>query len=727
VAAQRRVARRPALQAPLRGFAGGGTLARAQLLAAPLRWPEPERLAAGPPGATRRAQEALRKLGLESIGALLEHLPAGEESLRTLASLRVGERVSVAVEVERLLGRSRARAQGVAAVQAQVRDHTGSARAVFFNQPWLQQRLSAGTRLLLRGRVDARRRIAVWSHARIGAHELPRGATALYPAGGGLRGEALAGVLAACAGALCDVVERLPGRLRASFALPTRAEALAALHFCRGQEQRGERALRRLAFEELLLLQLRYLRRRNAARGLRARALCGPPGLAARWISEQLPFAPTAAQLEAVATIARDLQERSPMRRLLVGEVGSGKTVVALWAILRAAEHGHQAALMAPTETLAEQHARTVQTLLGDLPVAWALLSGSSRARERREILGALAAGELAFVIGTHALIEPEVRFASLALAVIDEQHRFGVRQRAQLGAKGPGAIVPHTLHLSATPIPRSLALVQFGDLDITLMRERPAARAPVRTCLVDAGSGRGRAYAALREQVRAGHQAFVVCPLVSASEQSGAQLRAAEKELEALSAGELAGLRIALLHGQMHPGERQRAMRDFAEHAIDVLVATTVIEVGIDVPNATVIVIENAERFGLAALHQLRGRVGRGSAQGWCFLVCARPGAAGARLRAMAKISDGFRLAELDLALRGRGELAGVRQSGAPELRFARLPQDRRTLLEARRCALQLLAADPELAAPEHALLADALRAPAGEGDRPVREGMLA
>jgi len=403
------------------------------------------------------------------------------------------------------------------------------------------------------------------------------------------------------------------------------------------------------------------------------------------------------------------------MQRLLMGEVGSGKTVVALHAMLRAVENGAQAALLAPTETLAEQHLATLDRLLGgDRPVA--LLTGSTPAARRREILGRLGSGELALLVGTHALLEPTVAFRELALVVVDEQHRFGVRQRAALDAKAPDGRVPHALHMTATPIPRTLALTAYGDLDATVLRELPAGRRPVETFVVDGVRARARAYERVREEISRGRQCFVVCPLVEESETL--QATAAGSERDRLAATEFAGLRVELIHGQMSSRRKAEAMRAFAGGEAQVLVATSVIEVGIDVPNASVMLIEAAERYGLAQLHQLRGRVGRGGHDSLCVLF-GDPRLP--RLTAIAEHSDGFRLAEIDLALRGAGEVLGTRQSGLPEFRVARLPDDVELLELARRRAEGLLADDPELTDPEHALLREAVVARFGSDLPPI------
>jgi ATP-dependent DNA helicase RecG len=416
-----------------------------------------------------------------------------------------------------------------------------------------------------------------------------------------------------------------------------------------------------------------------------------------------LPFSLTDDQRAACMRIDADLDGERPMQRLLMGEVGSGKTVVALHAMLRAVENGRQAALMAPTETLAEQHLLTLDRLLGgSVPIE--LLTASTAAGRRRELLGRLGSGELALLVGTHALIEPTVEFRDLALCVVDEQHRFGVRQRAALDAKGPDGRSPHALHMTATPIPRTLALTAYGDLDATVLRQLPAGRRPVETYVVDGVRARDRAYERIREEIAKGRQCFVVCPLVEESE--ALQAKAATAEAERLADTEFRDHRVTLIHGQMRASAKQQAMRSFAAGEADVLVATSVVEVGIDVPNASVMLIEAAERYGLSQLHQLRGRVGRGEHDSLCILF-GDPKLP--RLSAMASERDGFRLAEIDLELRGAGEVLGTRQSGVPEFRVARLPEDQELLETARARADELLDRDPGLEEPEHVLLREA------------------
>ena len=460
-----------------------------------------------------------------------------------------------------------------------------------------------------------------------------------------------------------------------------------------------------------MLLQIALLRRRARRReGARAEALEPPGELTRRWLADSLPFAPTNDQVHAMETVDEDLARDRPMQRLLMGEVGSGKTVVALYAMLRAVEQGAQAALMAPTETLAEQHFATLQRLMPGELVQAALLTGSTPAARRSDLLGKLATGELRLLVGTHALIEQAVEFERLAVVVVDEQHRFGVNQRRALDRKAPASLSPHVLHMTATPIPRTLALTAYGDLDVTVLRELPAGRRPIDTYVASSERERARAYERIREELRAGRQAFVVCPLVEESE--ALQARAATAEYERLRTTELRDFDVVLLHGQKRPREKQEAMAAFAGGGADVLVATTVIEVGIDVPNASVMLVENAERYGISQLHQLRGRIGRGEHASVCVLFGPKESP---RLRALAEHGDGFKLAEIDLELRGEGEMLGTRQSGLAQFKTARLPEDAELLERARMRARTVLDADPELRRPEHVLLDEAVRATFG------------
>ena len=488
----------------------------------------------------------------------------------------------------------------------------------------------------------------------------------------------------------------LPARVRHEEGLPLRADALTASHRPRDRDE-TDVAHRRLAFEELLTLQLGFRDRRRALEEQAGAPALGEDGeLIGRYYGV-LPFELTPDQRSAVAEIGRDLGDSRPMQRLLQGDVGSGKTVVALYALLRAVENGHQGALMAPTETLAEQHFLTVERICNDLGVRCELLTSSVPAAQRRAVRDRLASGETDIAVGTHALIQEEVEFRSLAVAVVDEQHRFGVEQRRALGRT-----TPHVLHMTATPIPRTLAQTVFGDLDVTEIARPPANRKPVITAWV--GHERsGVAYTRLRRHLEDGRQAYVVCPLVSESETIEA--RAAEQEAERLRAAELRGFRVGCLHGKLKTAERRKVMDAFNRRELDVLVATTVIEVGVDVPNATIMIVQEADRFGLAQLHQLRGRVGRGAEQSYCLLV-SRPKEelteeATRRLEALVATSDGFELAEVDLELRREGQLLGVRQSGYSDLKFARLTRDRDLIAQARAWAEKIVDEDPEIVSP--------------------------
>ncbi len=670
--------------------------------------PRPSRLRA-PLGLRGRASEAAATLGLETVGDVLEHLPDRhlDREERTLASLAPGEEATVGVVVRGVDTRPMRRRRGVR-VEARVADASGPALAVWFNQPWVARQLGPGTSVLLRGALKRGNEFHVreWEQddgADAAVHTLGR--VAVYRAAEGISKRSLRDLAQRARDALGEVVEPLPAALRAEERLPDRPAALAAAHFPETDAD-FDAARERLALEELLLLELALGRRKRERRARRrAVALELGGGLAEPW-RKALPFDLTGEQRAAIAAIDGDLASEAAMHRLLMGEVGSGKTVVALHAMLRAVEDGRQAALMAPTETLADQHLTTLDRLLGGL-VPIALLTGATPAARRRELLGRLGSGELGLVVGTHALIELAVRFRDLAVAVVDEEHRFGVRQREALDAKAPDGRAPHLLHLTATPIPRTLELTGYGELEVTALHELPRGRRQVETHVVSGERARGRAYERAREEIARGRQCFVVCSLVEESE--SLQARAATAEAERLRATEFRDHRVALVHGQLPSAQKQAAMREFASGSADVLVATSVIEVGIDVPNATTMLIEEAERYGLSQLHQLRGRVGRGEHRGLCILF-GDPKLP--RLEAIARESNGFRLAEVDLELRGAGEVLGTRQHGMPRLKFAELPEDGGLLVRGRVRAEALLELDPGLEAPEHALLRAALEA---------------
>ncbi len=683
-----------------------------------MRYPRPSRLAQALSLPGEKAQQAAVALGLETVGDLLEHLPRDRRKARTVAELAQGESATVVVEVRSISSRSVRRRGMRPIVEATVADDTGVMQATFFNQPWLVTRYPAGTRLVLHGKYQARNRFGVQAHAITSEALAGAEAVAHYPATEGLSSTQILALVRTHAGTLADVLEPLPAELRVGERLPDRPAALSAAHFP-AVERDFEAARRRLAFDELLLAQLALLRRRRTReQSATAPVLGSEREISGRWLSEMLPFELTGDQVRALDAVDADLIRSRPMQRLLMGEVGSGKTVIALYALLRAVEHGYQGALMAPTETLAEQHFATIQSLMPGEAVPVGLLTGSTPARRAADLRGKLASGELSLVVGTHALVEEAVQFARLGVAVVDEQHRFGVRQRALLDGKAPGDQSPHLLHMTATPIPRTLALAGYGDLDFTLLRELPRGRQPIQTFVCSSARERARAYDRIREELRAGRQAFVVCPLVEESEVL--QARAATAEFERLRTGELDDFEVVLLHGQMRPGAKHDAMAAFASGAANVLVATSVIEVGIDVPNATVMLVEDAERYGISQLHQLRGRIGRGTHPSLCLLF---GGKGSPRLRALAAHGDGFQLAEIDLQLRGEGELVGTRQHGQALFRVAELPRDAELLERAAARARAIASEDPGLELPEHDLLAGELtRTYGAEAQAPIR-----
>ena len=702
------------------GFAGTPAPPRDALLAA-ARTPRPsalERPLTDLEGVGPKLARAAEETGLRTIGDLLLRLPHSHRDhteLHSLGDLKLGEQATIMAEVRSTKLRP-TRNRRLKIVEATVADGTGSVKATWFNQAWLVDKLTPGTRVLIHGKLD-RRGFRVDTHEIVGGGGGPTGLhttglVPVHPASESVRPQRLREWAWQALEQAENAIEPLPAELRARRRLPGEADALRAAHFPETPAEADE-ARRRLVFEELFLHQAALATRRGRRRKGTDGPRFDPPGdLTERWITS-LPFEPTADQLRAFDEIDADLQSGCPMQRLLMGEVGSGKTVVALYAMLRALESGYQAALMAPTETLAEQHALTLDRLLAGEPVTFALLTGSTPAARRRETLGRLASGELSLIVGTHALAEPTVEFARLGVCVVDEQHRFGVRQRAALDAKGSPE-TPHVLHMTATPIPRTLSLTAYGDLDTTQLRELPAGRPAVKTWLVDEDRRAG-AYEFLRERLREGRQAFVVCPLVSESDKL--QARAATAEAEALAAGELRDFSVGLLHGQMSSADKAAAMAAFAAGETDVLVATSVIEVGIDVANATVMVIEGAERYGVSQLHQLRGRVGRGTHESFCLLFPDEAGElARQRLEAVAAERDGFRLAEVDLSLRGEGEILGTRQHGLPRYRVATLPDDAAELLAAREEITALLDRHGSLDDPALGPLLDAARARFGD-----------
>jgi len=647
-------------------------------------------------GVGPQVQRKLARLGLSTVRDLLEHSPRRYESAapeRAIADLLAEEEVVISGVVRS--SRSR-RVRRLTILSARIDDGTGSIDAIWFNQDWLAAKLTPGCQVRLRGFLK-RGDFQVRAYD-LGAVSATADFAPVYPASEELPPKRLRGLVQQALERVRDVPDPLPAELKARRELPLRADALVALHRPRSLAE-AEQARARLAFDELLVLQVGLARRRAERVDDVAQALAPAGDLVARY-RELLPFQLTPDQERAVAEIDADLVRETPMERLLQGDVGSGKTVVALYALLRAVESGRLGALMAPTETLAEQHFLTLEAYCSGLGVGVGLLTSSVGKRDRERAAGA------GILVGTHALIQEGVDLSDLAVAVVDEQHRFGVEQRRALVA----GRAPHVLHMTATPIPRTLALTVYGDLNVTELARPPADRKPIVTAWVGAERS-SAAYQRLRRHLDEGRQAYVVCPLIEESETSVA--RAAEAEAERLRRGELQGYRVGLLHGRLRPAERRQLMAAFKACELDVLVATTVIEVGVDVPNATIMIVQEADRFGLAQLHQLRGRVGRGAEQSYCLLV-SRPKEelteiAQQRLQALVDSTDGFELAEKDLELRGAGELLGRRQSGLTDFRFARLVGDRPLLEQAREEAAGLVDYRGPLADEADQLLASA------------------
>ncbi len=726
-----------------RSFAGTAELTRPQLLDAPVHWPRPSALDVSLEaleGVGPKLAEAAAEAGIGTVGDLLFRFPHShrDRTIVPAGSLEQGKQATIIADV--LGDRANTfRRQKLSITSVKVGDSSGSVRATWFNQPWVAQKLTRGTRLLLTGSRDKRGfRVSEYevlpsagggvggttpeealATAGGGGSPAPTGPAAerlipVHPATEALKAQRIRQWMEQAVQWVGNVLEPLPVELRMQRRLAGAADAVKAVHFPE-EEDDVEKARERLAFEELFLYQALLTTRKQSHRTARPAPKLGKPGdLVGRWI-ESLPFEPTRDQLRAFDEIDADLDSGQPMQRLLMGEVGSGKTVVALYSMLRALEAGFQAVLMAPTETLAEQHAVTLGRLLAEDATPFALLTGATPAARRREALERLATGELGLAVGTHALIDPKVRFARLGVCVVDEQHRFGVEQRRALDEKRVEGMVPHVLHMTATPIPRTLSLTAYGDLDTTALHELPAGRKPVETRLVEEDD-RAAAFEFIRSQLREGRQVYVVCPLVEESEKI--QGRAAEVEAERLAGEELQGFSIGVIHGQMPSASKGEAMDAFTAGATDVLVATTVIEVGIDVPNATVMVIEGAERYGVSQLHQLRGRVGRGAHSSHCFLFPEEAGGmARRRLKAVERERDGFKLAEVDLTLRGEGEVLGTRQHGLPRFAVAELPEETPTLVAARDEVLTLLRLHGSLDVPELGPLLDAAHRRFGAG----------
>ena len=662
----------------------------------------------------------LSRLGLETIEDALFFVPTRHEDrsrLTPFSALSEGKAQSCSGTIVGVSPPPRGKPRSPLSVL--FRDGTGYLTAVWFNQPYLGEKFNKARerkqRVFLHGRVARFRNGPLqmqhpdYEIVEDGEDEtLHTGRLVpVYRLTEGLPPRWLRSLLRRVVEEYTGKVpESLPEAVRRHRQLVALPEAVRAIHFPETDEELAA-ARHRLVFEDFLLLELGLAIRRQRegrARGI----IMDPSGELVGRLRRSLPFTLTRAQERVWEEIRRDLAAPYPMNRMLQGDVGSGKTIVAAMAILTAVEAGCQTALMAPTEILAEQHLLTLRQWLPPLGVPVDLLTSAIKGRERQALLDAAAAGELPCLVGTHALIQEGVEFRRLGLAVVDEQHRFGVVQRQVLRRKGDN---PHVLVMTATPIPRTLALTLYGDLDVSVIDEMPPGRQPIAT-VVRSESKRAQIYAFLRKQIEDGRQVYVVCPLVEESEAT--DLKAATEMAERLQREVFTDLRVGLLHGRMSLGEKESVMSAFTAGETQILVSTTVIEVGIDVPNASVMLVEHAERFGLSQLHQLRGRVGRGPWKSYCILLASGAPSTEARRRlaALTETQDGFRIAEVDLELRGPGEFFGTRQSGLPEFRVADLLRDARVLEEARQEAFALVAADPDLTQPEHRSLREALLA---------------
>lgn len=674
-------------------------------------------------------QAKLAAIGIETVHDMLWHFPNRHVDFRNvkpIAELMVGETATVVGTIQKsrvaFIGRR------MRSTEATIADESGRIRCLWFNQPYLAKSLPEGARVGIAGKVGAYRKRPQFDSPeweRLDNAESTHVArfVPIYPLTQGLPGRTVRKLARAAVDRYLPLLpESLPAEVLEETGYPPESDAIQDLHFPESLSTR-EVARERLAFQELLAIQLAVIRRKREDRARADAPVIRMSGDFLQEFVQALPFQLTNAQMRAITELRGDLARPEPMARLLQGDVGSGKTVVAAVAMLAAVAQGNQAVLMAPTEILAEQHHQTFSRIFGGgdagsvfhdytvapalgRPVRMALLTGSTPARRKREIVQAIRDGQLDVVVGTHALIEEAVAFEKLGLAVVDEQHRFGVMQREMLRNRRDGGGSPHLLVMTATPIPRTLALTIYGDLDVSRLDELPPGRRPPETHFAGPDD-REAVYDRVHEEIAAGRQVFFICPLVEESE--AVEAKSAVQEFERLRSAvfpELAD-RMRLLHGRMSSNDKDAAMADFRDRRADILVSTAVIEVGIDVPNATVMVIEGADRFGLSQLHQFRGRVGRGEYASFCYLLTDSDGdPARERLTLMESTTDGFELAEADLGIRGPGEYFGTRQSGLPDLRVAKLT-DHELLLQARNWAERLLDRDPNLRAPEHQPLA--------------------
>lgn len=658
-------------------------------------------------GVGERRAALFSRLGVQTIEDLLGHYPRGYEDWSTpvpIDEAPFGEPCCVRATLAGEVQEHRVR-QGMVLYRFAMTDGHARLQVTLFNNRFLAQKLRRGREYLLYGQVAGSYHLREMAAPQIEEATFGARIRPLYPQTEGLPSRAIEKAVSAAMEGLGAALDReiLPAELLREYDLCQRGEALRAIHFPTDGDQL-DRARRRLVFEELLLLQLGLLRLKGRTRGETAAVV---ETAYTEEFERLLPFSLTGAQRRAIDDCVADLRRGRPMSRLVQGDVGSGKTAVAAGVAYTLIRGGWQVALMAPTEILAEQHRASLSRLLAPAGIPVGLLTGSLPAREKREVRAGLLDGSLPLVVGTHALLSEGVQFDRLGLVITDEQHRFGVGQRAALAAKGRN---PHLLVMSATPIPRTLALIVYGDLDISVLDELPPGRQPVATFAVGSDK-RERAYTYIKRHIAEGRQAYIVCPLVEEQEDTDSALRAASTYVRELQNGPFQGYSLGLLHGRMKAADKEAVMAAFARGEISVLVATTVIEVGVDVPNAVLILIENAERFGLAQLHQLRGRVGRGRYPSTCILISdAKNEDARRRLRVLCETNDGFRIADEDLRLRGPGDFFGNRQHGLPHLKLASLSDDMGLFRQAQAAAAAIVGADPLLSQPAHEALGEAV-----------------
>lgn len=632
-------------------------------------------------GIGEKLEQCLNKLNIYTVGDLLEHYPREYEEFRPVQPISSMAEGEIAAVEGTLMARPKLSTHGkLKVLTISVQDESGVVSMKWYNMPFLRNQLRLGVRYLFRGRVTRKRDRLLMEQPKIFTKEefyrLVGKLRPVYPLTAGITNNALNKAVSAALSEIEDCREFLPADIRRRRELVSYKSALKQIHFPANREELL-RARKRLVFDELFLysLALSYIRKNGKKKScfrMEEKEAVGE-------LIQSLPFSLTAAQERVYSEIRNDMQSGIVMNRLVQGDVGSGKTIIAVLALYQTVLCGGQGAFMAPTETLANQHYKLLQEILSERGVAVGLLTGSLTAKQKREGREKLASGEWDIVVGTHAIIQDGVEFKKLELVITDEQHRFGVKQRESLFKKGRE---PHTLAMSATPIPRTLALILYGDMDLSVVDERPANRLPVKNCVVDTAY-RPNAYRFMKNQIDLGRQVYIICPMVDESEEM--ELENVTIYTEELREIFPPSVRIASLHGKMKPGEKEAVMADFSDGKTDILVSTTVIEVGIDVPNAAVMMIENAERFGLAQLHQLRGRVGRGKEQSYCIFMTGHASKESMeRLHILAESNDGFFIAEEDLKLRGQGDLFGIRQSGENLFVLADIFEDAELLRQA-------------------------------------------